>query len=126
MFNRTPKNMPCLAMFWGPHGPPNTGLAVVQSLADKKAAFRFLGKASVLYANQGSEKIVKKSKRIGTPCKISNKTALVKDMFSSDLEIANFRGTKIQTTSGICGKMSLLEKISCVKGLLNAHLNTKF
>ncbi|KAI3888707.1 hypothetical protein MKX03_012896 [Papaver bracteatum] len=87
--NHTPKNKPCLAVFWAPLAPLGTGLAVVQSLADKKAVFRFLGKAHVVGTNQGSMKIVKKSKR----------TALVKDMC-----------TKIHTT-GICGKIDEPDRI---------------
>ncbi|XP_026382148.1 ribosome biogenesis protein BMS1 homolog isoform X2 [Papaver somniferum] len=82
--NHTPENKPCLAMFWAPLAPLGTGLAVVQSLADKKAAVRFLGKAYVVDINQGSVKIVKKSRR----------TSLLKDMC-----------TKIHTTTGICGKI---------------------
>ncbi|XP_026382121.1 ribosome biogenesis protein bms1-like [Papaver somniferum] len=88
--NHTPKNKPCLAMFWAPLAPLGTGLAVVQSLADKKAAFRFLGKAYVVDTNQGSVKIVKKSRR----------TALLKDMC-----------TKIHTTTGICGKIDEPDRI---------------
>ncbi|KAL8166006.1 hypothetical protein V2J09_007505 [Rumex salicifolius] len=101
---RTPPNTPCFAMFWGPLPPPNTQLAVLQSLADKKAAFRFLAKGIVVDVNQAAQ-IVKKSKRIGSPCKISGKNALVKDMFTSDLEIADFKDAKIQTDSGNDGKI---------------------
>ncbi|KAI3861925.1 hypothetical protein MKX03_004433 [Papaver bracteatum] len=107
LLRRTPQNRPCYAIFWGPLAPPNTRLAVVQSLADNKhrAAFRFLAKASVVDTNQAA-KIVKKIKRIGTPCKISKKTAFIKDMFTSDLEIANFKDAKIQTASGVYGKIN--------------------
>ncbi|KAI3960485.1 hypothetical protein MKW98_002984, partial [Papaver atlanticum] len=60
------------------------------------AVFRFLGKAYVVDTNQGSVKIVKKSKR----------TALVKDMC-----------TKIQTTTGICGKTD--EVSNCAYSILS-------
>ncbi|MCL7023378.1 hypothetical protein MKW94_006186 [Papaver nudicaule] len=102
---RTPQNMPCSAIFWGPLAPPSTGLAVVQSLADNKAAFRFLAKAFVVGANKAA-RIVKKSMRIGTPVKIFKNTAFIKDMFTSDLEIANFKDAKIETASGIYGKIN--------------------
>ncbi|MCL7023540.1 hypothetical protein MKW94_021344 [Papaver nudicaule] len=105
LLRRTPKNKPCVAMFWGPCAPPNTALAVVQSLADNEAAFRFLAKAVVVDVNQAAQ-IVTKRKRIGTPCKISKNTAYIKDMFTSDLQIANLKDAKIQTTSGIYGKIN--------------------
>ncbi|MCL7048398.1 hypothetical protein MKW94_025368, partial [Papaver nudicaule] len=101
----TPQNMPCSAIFWGPLAPPSTGLAVVQSLADNKAAFRFLAKAFVVGANKAA-RIVKKSMRIGTPVKILKNTAFIRDMFTSDLEIANFKDAKIETASGIYGKIN--------------------
>ncbi|RZC85257.1 hypothetical protein C5167_041439 [Papaver somniferum] len=103
----TPRNRLCYAMFWGPLAPPNTGLAVVQSLADNKhrAAFRFLAKASVVDVNKAA-RIVKKIKRFGTPCKISQKTVFIKGMFKSDLEIANFKDAKLRTASGVSGKIN--------------------
>ncbi|MCL7042522.1 hypothetical protein MKW94_015780 [Papaver nudicaule] len=99
-----PENKSCIAMFWGPLAPLNTGVAVVQRLADNEAAFRFLAKAFVVDVNQAA-RIFKKSSRIGTPCKISKNTAYIMNMFISDLEIANFKDAKIHTQSGICGKI---------------------
>ncbi|KAI3854971.1 hypothetical protein MKX03_009129 [Papaver bracteatum] len=93
----TLEDMPCLATFWGPLAPAGTELAVVQSLADNKAAFRILAKAPVLEFNHDI-KILKKCKRIFFF--IFKKTALIKDMFTSDLEIANFKNAKIQTARG--------------------------
>ncbi|MCL7035209.1 hypothetical protein MKW94_022797 [Papaver nudicaule] len=116
VLNYTPENIPCLAMFWGPLAPPGTGLAAVQSLADNKAAFRILAKASVLDFNQAAQ-IVKKCKRIGTPYKILKKTALIKDMFTSDLEIANFKNAIIQTTSGVHGKINKPAGKNHIRGL---------
>ncbi|KAI3914209.1 hypothetical protein MKW92_013016, partial [Papaver armeniacum] len=101
----TLEDMPCLATFWGPLAPAGTELAVVQSLADNKAAFRILAKASVLEFNHDVE-IVMKRERIGTPYKIFKKTALIKNMFTSDLEISYFKNAKIQTVSGISGKIN--------------------
>ncbi|KAI3896672.1 hypothetical protein MKW92_019241, partial [Papaver armeniacum] len=116
VLNYTPKNKPCLATFWGPLAPPSTGLVVVQSLADNKAAFRILAKASVLEFNHDMD-IVKKRKRIGTPYKIFKKTALIKDLFRSDLEIANFKDATIQTASGISGKVNKPAETDLVHGL---------
>lgn len=50
-------------------------------------------------------RIVKKIKLVGHPCKIFKKTALIKDMFTSDLEIARFEGAAIRTVSGIRGQV---------------------
>ncbi|OWM87184.1 hypothetical protein CDL15_Pgr010216 [Punica granatum] len=47
---------------------------------------------------------MKKIKLVGYPCKIFKKTALVKDMFTSDLEIARFEGAAVRPVSGICGQ----------------------
>ncbi|XP_026430651.1 ribosome biogenesis protein BMS1 homolog isoform X2 [Papaver somniferum] len=112
----TLEDMPCLATFWGPLAPTGTELAVVQSLADNKAAFRILAKAPVLEFNHDI-KIVKKRKRIGTPYKIFKKTALIKDMFTSDLEIANFKDAKIQTARGISGMVDKPAGKSLTHGL---------
>ncbi|KAL5082742.1 hypothetical protein RYX36_011163 [Vicia faba] len=35
MLKYTPKHIRCLAMFWGPLAPPNTGMIVVQTLSNK-------------------------------------------------------------------------------------------
>lgn len=50
-------------------------------------------------------RIVKKIKLVGCPCKIFKKTALIKDMFTSDLEVARFEGAAVRTVSGIRGQV---------------------
>lgn len=50
-------------------------------------------------------RIVKKIKLVGYPCKIFKKTALIKDMFTSDLEVARFEGASVRTVSGIRGQL---------------------
>ncbi|KAI3875536.1 hypothetical protein MKW92_024843 [Papaver armeniacum] len=83
LLRRTPQNRPCYAIFWGPLAPPNTGLAVVQSLADNKVYnMNFIQVKNI------------------------QKTAFIKDMFTSDLEIANFKDAQIQTASGVYGKIN--------------------
>ncbi|KAI3968635.1 hypothetical protein MKX01_028785, partial [Papaver californicum] len=104
MLEHPPEDVPFLAVFWGPLAPPGTRVVAVQSLADPEAAFRILATGGVL--NNHAAKIVKESKRVGTPCKIFNETALIKDMFTSDDEIDQFKDAKIKTKSGIKGEVN--------------------
>lgn len=110
MLKYTPEHMHCLAMFWGPLAPPNTGIVAVQNLSNSQTAFRITATAVVLEFNHAA-KIVKKIKLVGEPCKIYKKTALIKKMFTSDLEIARFEGASIRTVSGIRGQVKKAGKI---------------
>lgn len=109
MLKYTPEHMHCLAIFWGPLAPPNTGLIAVQTLSSNQASFRICATATVLQSNH-EERVVKKIKLVGYPCKIFKKTALIKDMFTSDLEIARFEGASVRTVSGIRGQVKKAAK----------------
>ncbi|XP_044466219.1 ribosome biogenesis protein bms1 isoform X2 [Mangifera indica] len=109
MLKYTPEHMHCLAMFWGPLAPPHTGLVAVQNLSNNQAAFRITATAVILEFNHEA-KIKKKIKLVGYPCKIFKKTALIKDMFTSDLEVAQCEGKEVRTVSGIRGQVKKAAK----------------
>lgn len=69
-----------------------------------QASFRITATGQVKESNHSAQ-IVKKIKLVGYPCKIFKKTALIKDMFTSDLEIARFEGAAVKTVSGIRGQV---------------------
>ncbi|XP_062090067.1 uncharacterized protein LOC133796529 [Humulus lupulus] len=109
MLKYTPEHMHCLAMFWGPLAPPNTGVVAFQNLSNNQASFRITATAVILEFNHAT-RIVKKLKLVGYPCKIFKKTAFIKDMFTSDLEIARFEGAAVTTVSKIRGQVKKAAK----------------
>lgn len=100
----TPEHMHCVATFYGPQTPPNTGVLAIQRLSDNISGFRIAATGIVLELN-ASFPIVKKLKLVGTPSKIFKNTAFVSGMFNSDLEVNRFEGAKIKTVSGIRGQI---------------------
>ncbi|KNA09833.1 hypothetical protein SOVF_149750 isoform B [Spinacia oleracea] len=109
MLKYTPEHMHCLAMFYGPLAPPNTGVVAVQNLTNNQSSFRITATAVVLEFNHAVQ-IKKKIKFTGEPCKIYKKTAYIKNMFTSDLEIAKYEGVPIRTVSGIRGQVKKAAK----------------
>ncbi|XP_050073553.1 ribosome biogenesis protein BMS1 homolog [Anopheles maculipalpis] len=105
----TPNHVTCSMSFWGPITPQNTGLMAIQTVAYdqkevRKLGFRVAATGAVSESDKNVE-IMKKLKLIGTPEKIYQKTAYIKGMFNSTLEVAKFEGAKIRTVSGIRGQI---------------------
>jgi len=98
----TPQNMYCHATFFGPLVSQNTGLLALQSVDEKMKGFRIAATGVVLNMDK-SLRVVKKLKLVGEPTKIFNKTAFIKGMFTSAIEVARFQGAAIRTVSGIRG-----------------------
>mmetsp|Transcript_4751 Transcript_4751/g.7175 ORF Transcript_4751/g.7175 Transcript_4751/m.7175 type:complete len:1116 (-) Transcript_4751:7-3354(-) len=100
----TPEHMHCECMFFGPISPTGTGLLAIQNLNESGRKFRISLTGTVLELDANIS-IVKKLRLLGYPYKIHRKTAFIKGMFSSDLEVAKFEGASIKTVSGIRGQI---------------------
>ena len=109
----TPKFTNCIAICYGPQVPINVSVVALQNNMEDTTDdnFRICGTGDVIEVNQSFE-IVKKLKLIGDPEEIYKKTANIKNMFNSNLEVARYIGAKIQTVSGI-------------RGIIKKQLNTK-
>ncbi|KAM0677212.1 Glycoside hydrolase 2 Mannanase beta-galactosidase [Binucleata daphniae] len=79
---------------------PNTLKGNVPTITNKFFRIAAFGN---LTDSSGKTNLVKKLKLIGYPKKINENTVFVKDMFTSDKEVAKFENALIKTVSGIRG-----------------------
>ncbi|XP_014209077.1 ribosome biogenesis protein BMS1 homolog [Copidosoma floridanum] len=102
MLKYTPEHVSCMAHFWGPITPQGTGVLAVQDVSRVDRNFRIIATGSIVEVAKSS-KVMKKLKLKGVPYKLFKKTAFIRNMFTSRLEVAKFEGAKIKTVSGIRG-----------------------
>ncbi|CAJ1010078.1 putative AARP2CN (NUC121) domain/40S ribosome biogenesis protein Tsr1 and BMS1 C-terminal [Leishmania naiffi] len=118
----TPLHMHCMAAFYAPVAPPNTGFLAIPVRDPRVSSFR-IPCTGYTIGNDVSTPIVKKLKLTGTPAKVEKTTAFIKGMFSSDVEATKFIGAKLKAVSGIRGIIKSVMKGK--QGLVRATFEDK-
>lgn len=118
----TPWHLHCLTTFWAPLAPQGTGLVAFQQTDEFTKDFRIAATGVVLDLDKSAD-IVKKLKLVGTPMEVFTKTAFIKGMFTSSLEVAKFEGAPVRTVSGIRG--AIKKAIKAPEGAFRATFEDK-
>jgi ribosome biogenesis protein BMS1 len=79
-------------------------IVAFQSMSTSLPHFRICATGDLIENNKSFE-VVKKLKLIGEPYKIEKKTAFIRGMFNSSLEVAKYIGAEVKTVSGIRGQI---------------------
>jgi len=109
MLKYTPLHAHCTATIFGPVTAPKSGVVAFQSVSNRVPGFRVAGTGVVLEMDKAYS-IVKKLKLTGVPIRILQKNAFIAGMFTSELEVAKFIGSKVRTVSGIRGQIKKAER----------------
>eukprot|EP00667_Euglena_gracilis_P001103 EG_transcript_1102 len=119
----TPLHMHCIAVFWGPIFPPNTGVICFQNIMDKSAKHFRPAATGYIMQSEKSSCVVKKIRLTGVPVRIHKNTCFIKNMFNSPLEVAKFEGAKLKTVSGVRGAVK--KAVPNKKGIFRAVFEDK-
>lgn len=97
------------ATYYGPSSAINVGVTAFQHIKEDLVAFRVSG-TGVTIKEMGDGKVVKKLRVKGTPKEIHTRTAIIQDLFTSEVEANQFLNAQIRTVSGIRGVVKASDK----------------
>lgn len=109
-----PDFLTCWATFYGPPSKVNVGVTALQYIKENLDSFRISATGATV-APMGDGNIVKKLRVCGHPKEIFQKTAMIEDMFTSDIEATQFVGGLVKTVSGIRGAIKKVDKNGVVR-----------
>ena len=109
-----PDFLTCWATFYGPPSKVNVGVTALQYIKENLDSFRISATGATV-APMGDGNVVKKLRVCGHPKEIFQKTAMIDDMFTSDIEATQFIGGLVKTVSGIRGVIKKVDKNGVVR-----------
>eukprot|EP00915_Cephaloidophora_sp_WS-2016_P007414 GHVH01010041.1.p1 GENE.GHVH01010041.1~~GHVH01010041.1.p1 ORF type:complete len:513 (-),score=102.08 GHVH01010041.1:82-1620(-) len=111
----TPMHTHALAVFAGPAVAPNSGVVFIRNFTNRLTYYSISATGNV-QACAAHFNVLKKMKLVGTADTLGGKprihsnSAFIKGLFNSPLEAAKCRDCKVQTVSGIRGRIKTAEK----------------